>query len=130
MTCKEATYRIPKSVVENGARFCWDIPADGAVYQPQGTFGFISRKAMRDLQEKGCFTYDGITWRLVNERLRERLRAGEPCSGMGERTLVRADIDRTEMVIAYAKEPDLYLVVEMRHNPLGIDWQIAADSTF
>ena len=130
VTCKEATYRIPKSVVENGARFCWDIPADGAVYQPQGTFGFISRKAMRDLQEKGCFTYDGITWRLVNERLRERLRAGEPCSGMGERTLVRADIDRTEMVIAYAKEPDLYLVVEMRHNPLGIDWQIAADSTF
>ena len=110
VTCKEATYRIPKSVVENGARFCWDIPADGAVYQPQGTFGFISRKAMRDLQE--------------------RLRAGEPCSGMGERTLVRADIDRTEMVIAYAKEPDLYLVVEMRHNPLGIDWQIAADSTF
>jgi hypothetical protein len=81
---------------------------------------------MRDLQEKGCFTYDGITWRLVNERLR----VGEPCSGMGERTLVRADIDRTEMVIAYAKEPDLYLVVEMRHNPLGIDWQIAADSTF
>ena len=126
MTCKEATYRIPKSVVENGARFCWDIPADGAVYQPQGTFGFISRKAMRDLQEKGSFTYDGITWRLVNERLR----AGEPCSGMGERTLVRADIDRTEMVIAYAKEPDLYLVVEMWHNPLGIDWQIAADSTF
>lgn len=126
VTCKEATYRIPKSVVENGARFCWDIPADGAVYQPQGTFGFISRKAMRDLQEKGSFTYDGITWRLVNERLR----AGEPCSGMGERTLVRADIDRTEMVIAYAKEPDLYLVVEMRHNPLGIDWQIAADSTF
>ena len=49
---------------------------------------------------------------------------------MGERTLVRADIDRTEMVIAYAKEPDLYLVVEMRHNPLGIDWQVAADSTF
>jgi hypothetical protein len=130
VTCKEATYRIPKSVVENGARFCWDIPADGAVYQPQGTFGFISRKAMHDLQEKGCFTYDGITWRLVNERLRERLRAGEPCSGMGEQTLVRADIDRTEMVIAYAKEPDLYLVVEMRHNPLGIDWQIAADSTF
>lgn len=126
VTCKEATYRIPKSVVENGARFCWDIPADGAVYQPQGTFGFISRKAMCDLQEKGSFTYDGITWRLVNERLR----AGEPCSGMGERTLVRADIDRTEMVIAYAKEPDLYLVVEMRHNPLGIDWQIAADSTF
>ena len=115
VTCKEATYRIPKSVVEGGTQFCWDIPADGAVYQPQGTFAFVSRKAMRDLQEKGYFFYDGITWRLVSQ---------------GETTLVRADIDRTEMVIAYAKEPGLYLVIEMRHNPLGIDWQIAADGAF
>ena len=115
VTCKEATYRIPKSVVEDGTQFCWDIPADGAVYQPQGTFAFVSRKAMRDLQEKGYFVYDGITWRLVSQ---------------GETTLVRADIDRTEMVIAYAKEPELYLVIEMRHNPLGIDWQIAADGAF
>ena len=115
VTCKEATYRIPKSVVEGGSQFCWDIPADGAVYQPQGTFAFVSRKAMRDLQEKGYFVYDGITWRLVSQ---------------GETTLVRADIDRTEMVIAYAKEPGLYLVIEMRHNPLGIDWQIAVDDAF
>ena len=115
VTCKEATYRIPQSVVEGGSQFCWDIPADGAVYQPQGTFAFVSRKAMRDLQEKGYFVYDGITWRLVSQ---------------GETTLVRADIDRTEMVIAYAKEPGLYLVIEMRHNPLGIDWQIAVDDAF
>ena len=115
VTCKEATYKIPQSVVEGGSQFCWDIPADGAVYQPQGTFAFVSRKAMRDLQEKGYFVYDGITWRLVSQ---------------GETTLVRADIDRTEMVIAYAKEPGLYLVIEMRHNPLGIDWQIAADDVF
>ena len=115
VTCKEATYKIPQSVVEGGSQFCWDIPADGAVYQPQGTFAFVSRKAMRDLQEKGYFVYDGITWRLVSQ---------------GETTLVRADIDRTEMVIAYAKEPGLYLVIEMRHNPLGIDWQIAADGAF
>ena len=115
VTCKEATYRIPQSVVEGGSQFCWDIPADGAVYQPQGTFAFVSRKAMRDLQEKGYFVYDGITWRLVSR---------------GEATLVRADIDRTEMVIAYAKEPGLYLVIEMRHNPLGIDWQIAVDDAF
>ena len=115
VTCKEATYRIPQSVVEDGTQFCWDIPADGAVYQPQGTFAFVSRKAMRDLQEKGYFVYDGITWRLVSQ---------------GETTLVRADLDRTEMVIAYAKEPGLYLVIEMRHNPLGIDWQIAADGAF
>ena len=115
VTCKEATYRIPMSVVESGTQFCWDISADGAVYQSHGTFAFVSRKAMRDLQEQGYFVYDGITWRLVSQ---------------GETMLVRADIDRTEMVIAYAKEPGLYLVIEMRHNPLGIDWQIAADGAF
>ena len=106
VTCKEATYRIPKSVVEDGTQFCWDIPADGAVYQPQGTFAFVSRKAMRDLQEKGYFVYDGITWRKKDE---------------SDVTIhVQADIDRTEMWIK--QDADMPLVMEMRNNPLGIDW--------
>ena len=106
VTCKEATYRIPKSVVEGGTQFCWDIPADGAVYQPQGTFAFVSRKAMRDLQEKGYFVYDGITWRKKDE---------------SDVTIhVQADIDRTEMWIK--QDDDMPLVMEMRNNPLGIDW--------
>ena len=106
VTCKEATYRIPKSVVEGGSQFCWDIPADGAVYQPQGTFAFVSRKAMRDLQEKGYFVYDGITWRKKDE---------------SDVTIhVQADIDRTEMWIK--QDDDMPLVMEMRNNPLGIDW--------
>ena len=106
--CKEATYLIPKAVVERANGFCWDIPADGAVYRPQGTFAFVSRQAMRDLEEKGYMVYDGIVWRLIDKR--------------NAVLHVRADIDLTEMWINVSD--DLPLVLEMRNNPLGIDWII------
>ena len=35
---------------------------------------------------------------------------------------VRADIDHTEMWIS--ADGELPMVVEMRHNPLGIDWTV------
>lgn len=108
LTCKEATYKIPRSVVENGRNFCWDIPADGAVYAAKGTFAFISRQAFSDLNKKGYFVYDGITWRKVDE---------------SDVTVhVQANIDRTEMWIK--QDDDLPLVLEMRNNPLGIDWVV------
>ena len=116
VTCKEATYRIPRSIVEHGANFCWDIPADGAEYESKGTFAFISRKALRELQEKGSFVYDGITWRLVRVN---------PSSSVAEKdnvAHVRADIDQTEMWIK--QDDHLPLVLEIRNNPLGIDWNI------
>ena len=108
LTCKEATYRIARSIVENGSNFCWDIPADGAVYEAKGTFAFISRQAFSNLKEKGHFVYDGITWRKVDES--------------DDAIHVQADIDRTEMWIK--QNDDLPLVLEMKNNPLGIDWKI------
>ena len=116
VTCKEAIYRIPRSIVEHGANFCWDIPADGAEYESKGTFAFISRKALRELQKKGSFVYDGITWRLVRVN---------PSSSVAEKdnvAHVRADIDQTEMWIK--QDDHLPLVLEIRNNPLGIDWNI------
>ncbi len=107
VTCKDATYLTPRSIVEHGKGFCWDIPSDGAVYEAKGTFAFISLEALHNLQEKGFFVYDGITWRLVDQ---------------GDSLHVRADIDQTEMWIAL--KDDLPFVVEMRNNPLGIDWRI------
>ena len=107
VTCKEATYFIPRSIVEHGKGFCWDIPSDGAVYEAKGTFAFISLEALHNLQENGFFVYDGITWRLVDQ---------------GDSLHVRADIDQTEMWIAL--KDDLPFVMEMRNNPLGIDWRI------
>ena len=114
LTCKEATYRIPRTIVEKGKSFCWDIPADGAVYEAKGTFAFISRQALRELREIGYTIYDDITWRKINE---------------SDVTIhIRADIDQTEMWIR--QDDDLPLVLEMRNNPLGIDWQISSDPSF
>lgn len=108
VTCKEATYKIARSIVENADGFCWDIPSDGIVYEPKGTFAFISRKAYKDFKEKGYFIYDGITWRKIDE---------------SDVTIhVQADIDRTEMWIR--QDDSLPLVLVMRNNPLGIDWNI------
>lgn len=107
VSCKDATYLTPRSIVEHGKGFCWDIPSDGAVYEAKGTFALISLEGLHDLQEKGFFVYDGITWRLVDQ---------------GDSLHVRADIDQTEMWIAL--KDDLPFVVEMRNNPLGIDWRI------
>lgn len=111
VTCKEAQYILPRSVVEHATGFCWDIPADGAVYLSQGTFAFISRQAMDHLRQNGFFVYDGITWRNQGD-------------SSAEKTHVRADIDQTDMWIEYDRTLGLYLVKEMRNNPLGIDWHL------
>ena len=108
LTCKDTTYKIARSIVEQGTGFSWDIPADGVVYDAKGTFCFISKKALRELQEKGSFVYDSITWRKIDQD--------------GSTIHVRADIDQTEMWIK--DDESLPLVIEMRHNPLGIDWRI------
>ena len=108
LKCKEAFYQIPSAVIEKSEFFCWDIPSDGTLYQAKGTFAFISRQALRNLQEKGFFIYDNITWRLIDQD--------------ATAIHVRADIDQTEMWISL--KDDLPLVLEMRNNPLGIDWNI------
>ena len=108
LTCKEATYKMTRETVEHATGFCWDIPADGAIYQPVGTFAFISKDAFKELFFTEEFTYDGITWRQIDTD--------------GKTIHVRADIDRTEMWISI--ESPLPFVVRMKGNPLGIDWTL------
>lgn len=108
LTCKEALYKMTPETVDHAMGFCWDIPADGAVYQPSGTFAFISTNALKELQASGRFIYDGITWRKLDTD--------------GKTIHVRADIDRTEMWIS--TEYPLPFVVRMKGNPLGIDWTL------
>ena len=78
----------------------------------RGTCLFLSKKAITQLKEEGFFVYDGITWRR------------EPGDESEDVFHVVADIDGTEMVIAYDSMLRLYLVREMHNNPLGIDWVI------
>ena len=118
VVCKQTAYRIARSEVEHAKNFCWLSPQnDGTVHHnASGTFCFISSDALRSLQSTGSFVYDSITWRLVG---REELRSAD---GKAVAVFhVRADIDGTEMRIASSTLP---LVVEMTHNPLGIDWKI------
>ena len=107
--CNKVIYRIPQGVVEQADGFCWDSPQrDGATYIAEGTFAFISRKALDTLLKEREFIYDGITWREISR---------------SEDTItVRADIDRTEMTVSLTHP--LPLVLSMRKNPLGIDWNI------
>ena len=114
MTCKQTRYHIARSVVEKADAFSWLTPQDdGTVYHDvRGTFLFVSAKAVQQLKDDGCFLYDGITWRLVED------------NSPGQQWHVRADIDGTEMVIAYDPRLMLYMVRSMRHNPLGIDWTL------
>ena len=108
LTCKEATYKMTRETVEHATGFCWDIPADGAIYQPVGTFALISKDAYKELMQTDRFIYDGITWRKIDSD--------------GKTIRVRADIDRTEMWIS--TEYPLPFVVRMKGNPLGIDWTL------
>ena len=110
VVCKQTRYRIARSETEHATGFCWLHPQqDGTVYhQVKGTFLFLSADAMRQLEEQKSFVYDGITWRET-----------EPLH-------VKADIDGTEMWIE--QRDGLYLVSEMRGNPLGIDWKLTPSS--
>ena len=63
------------------------------------------------IKENGTFVLDFITWRLMDET--------------DQAYHVRADIDLTEMWIA--KQEPLPMILEMRNNPLGIDWRMVSN---
>ena len=109
LRCNQSTYCIPQSVVEEGTDFAWDSPQKGKnVYQAKGTFLFVSRSALRKLQNTGSFVYDNITWRQIAK---------------DENSItVKADVDGTVMRIA--TDGELPWVVSMTGNPLGIDWTL------
>ncbi|MBR4239180.1 MAG: GH92 family glycosyl hydrolase [Prevotella sp.] len=119
LTCKETLYRIARSEVEHAKTFCWLSPqTDGTIHDNvSGTFCFISFDALRSLQSTGSFVYDGITWRLIDKA--ERTTADGTTTTICH---VRADVDGTDMWISM--DGGLPWVVEMRNNPLGIDWKL------
>lgn len=110
VVCKQTAYLIPRQQVEHATGFCWLSPqVDGIVHHNvEGTFCFLSADAFRSLLSQGFFRYDGITWRRVSQT--------------ADAIHVRADIDQTEMWISLTDT--LPLVLEMRNNPLGIDWKL------
>ena len=118
LKCNQSVYLIPRRQVEEADGFCWDSPQKGRhLYvcdkhdnrgMEDGTFLFVSRKALRTLEQTGSFVYNGITWRQV--------------SGDEESILVKAKGDGTLMRIA--TRTSLPWVLDMSGNPLGIDWKL------
>ena len=118
LKCNQSVYLIPRKEVDEADGFCWDSPQKGKnLYvcnrqdnhgMSDGTFLFISRKALQQLQQTGVFIYNGITWRKT---------------AIDEHTIsVKADLDGTIMKIA--TKQFLPWVLEMKNNPLGIDWTL------
>ena len=108
--CKDTHYIIPRSVVDGTDVFCWLNPQqDGTVHSKvDGTFAFISPAALRSLKNNGTMTYDTFTWKKVDE----------------DATTVRVRSDDYGAEMWIDKKSDLPWVVEMKNNPLGIDWKI------
>jgi hypothetical protein len=63
---------------------------------------------LTELKRDGKFVYNGITWRKINTD--------------ANIITVKADVDGTVMKISTSSE--LPWVLEMRNNPLGIDWNM------
>lgn len=118
LKCNQSVYLIPERLVDEATGFCWDNPQKGKnIYvcnksqnkgMCDGTFLFISRKALQQLLHSGTFIYNGITWRQVSRDAKT--------------VVVRADIDGTTMCISLCHQ--LPWVLWMKNNPLGIDWTL------
>lgn len=116
--CNQSVYLIPERLVDEATGFCWDNPQKGKnIYvcnksqnkgMRDGTFLFISRKALQQLLHTGTFIYNDITWRQVSRDAKT--------------VVVRADIDGTTMCISLCHQ--LPWVLWMKNNPLGIDWTL------
>ena len=118
LKCNQSVYLIPERLVDEATGFSWDNPQKGKnIYvcnksqnkgMRDGTFLFISRKALQQLLHSGTFIYNGITWRQVSKDAKA--------------VVVRADIDGTTMCISLCHQ--LPWVLWMKNNPLGIDWTL------
>ena len=118
LKCNQSVYLIPERLVDEATGFSWDNPQKGKnIYvcnksqnkgMRDGTFLFISRKALQQLLHTGTFIYNDITWRQVSRDAKT--------------VVVRADIDGTTMCISLCHQ--LPWVLWMKNNPLGIDWTL------
>lgn len=111
-------YAMGKTSVEKGNALSWLQPIDGRVesLKENETFGFVSRKALRDLRANGWFLYNQTVYRLDAQNSAKQLFRGLPLMA------VVADVDSTRMWIL--DSDSLPLIARLSNNPLGIDWVV------
>lgn len=112
-------YKMGLHNIQEGEALSWLQPVDGCeiILPASETFGIVSRRAWKSLKEKNYFTYNGTTYRKVNDNVTEL----KEYKGK-KLTHVLGDIDLTNMWIIDNEEfPLIYKVAD---NPLGIDWTV------
>lgn len=120
----EGSYRMTPAAVENGNSLSFRMPEDGnnLTLPDNETFAMISRKAFRELTEKGEFEYDGVKYEISGDPT--------PMDGVSERD---AEGNWTRLVIPVTdseggqlwilNNPELPIIVMMKDNPLEINWK-------
>lgn len=106
----EGSYRMTPEAVEHGNSLSFRMPEDGnnITLPDNETFAMISRKALRDLTEKGEFEYDGVMYYLTHD------------DEAGSYYSVK-DIEGAQLWIL--NNPEMPIIVMMKDNPLEIDWR-------
>jgi predicted alpha-1,2-mannosidase len=100
-------YVMTNDALQNADRLCWQQPFDGKtlILDNHETWLYISNSAYRELQEKGSFVYNFTSYHKI--------------SACNDVIYVKSDVDSTEMSIGSNR-----MILSMKNNPLGIDWQI------
>lgn len=114
----KGSYRMAEKSLKSAVEQSWLQPVDGKteVLPVTESFGFISQGALRDLHSKGYFLYNETTYRLQADASSKKGFRNKPTIH------VIADVDHTEMWIL--DELTLPLIICLKNNPLGIDWNV------
>lgn len=112
------SYTLTPDSRQNGESLCWTQPTDGQhlTVSPHQTVWMLSQKQLQQLKGQGTFLCDKVTYTAV------------PCNetALGYPLLHAKDqVESGEMwVLDY---PEMPLIWRMRHNPVGINWEVECD---
>lgn len=81
------------------------------------TFNILSRKAYKELKNRGAFVYSNVAYRIAPTK--EILNSKQPLLHVIE------DYEGCEMWIL--DNPSLPIIWKMKNNPLEIDWEVKSD---
>lgn len=110
----QGSYKMSAEAVDQGNALSYLMPEDGnnVSLANQETFAMISRDAYRQLKSLGRFTYDGVEYE-------KQATEQSPIWG----TIIQV-CDSEGAHLQILDNPQLPLIVNMRNNPLEIDWTV------
>ena len=107
------SYAMSAKALQDGTAQSWVMPEDGnhIALPSDETFGIISRSALATLKKKGEFLYNGVLWKRVG----------------GDGQVIEVDDPEEGAKMTILDNPQLPLILNMRNNPLEINWETSID---